>query len=71
VSHESHSQLAIHPVDPGEHAQLLQRQQVARRVRITAIVVLLLLALGAARTVISRRSNARALEVTANEGAAL
>jgi RND family efflux transporter MFP subunit len=31
----------------------------------------LLLALGAARTVISRMSNARALEVTANEGAAL
>lgn len=71
VSHESHSQLAIHPVDPAEHAELLQRRQVARRVRITAIVVLLLLGAGAARTVISRIGNARALEATAAEGGTL
>jgi RND family efflux transporter MFP subunit len=68
MSHESHSQLAIHPVDGGE---LLKRQQVARRVRIVTIVVLVLLALGAARTLVSRMSNAKALETVAREGAIL
>ena len=71
MSHESHSQLAIHPVDPADHAELLQRRQVARRVRIAAVVVLLLLGVGAARTVISRIGNARALEATAAESGTL
>jgi RND family efflux transporter MFP subunit len=70
MSHESHSQLAIHPVET-EGGELLQRQQVARRVRIAAVVVLLLLAAGAARTVISRVSNARTLEAGARESATL
>lgn len=70
MSHESHSQLAIHPVET-EGGELLQRQQVARRVRIAAIVVFLLLAAGAARTVISRMSNARTLEAGAKESATL
>jgi len=70
MSHESHSQLAIHPVET-QGGELLQRQQVARRVRIAAIVVFLLLAAGAARTVISRMSNARTLEAGAKESATL
>jgi len=70
MSHESHSQLAIHPVET-EGGELLQRRQVARRVRIAAIVVLLLLAGGAAPHVISRLSNARTLEAGARESAAL
>ncbi|HMA09261.1 MAG TPA: efflux RND transporter periplasmic adaptor subunit [Ramlibacter sp.] len=68
MSHESHSQLAIHPVDGSE---LLKRQQVARRVRIVTIVVLVLLALGAARTLVGRMSNAKALEAVVKEGAIL
>lgn len=71
MSHESHSQLAIHPVETVEGVDLLQRRQVARRGRIAAIVVLVLLAAGAGRTVISRMSNARALETGARENAML
>jgi RND family efflux transporter MFP subunit len=62
MSHDSHSQLAIHPVENVEGQELLQRQQIARRTRIAAIAVLVLLALGAGRTVISRISNSHALE---------
>jgi RND family efflux transporter MFP subunit len=61
MSHESHSQLAIHPAS-GDEAELLKRREVARRTRIAAVVVLVLLAAGAARTVVSRMANARALE---------
>lgn len=71
MSHESHSQLAIHPVETVDGVDLLQRRQVARRGRIAAIVVLVLLAAGAGRTVISRMSNARALETGARENATL
>lgn len=71
MSHESHSQLAIHPVETVDGVDLLQRRQVARRGRIAAIVVLVLLAAGAGRTVISRMSNARALETGARENARL
>jgi uncharacterized membrane protein YjjP (DUF1212 family) len=62
MSHESHSQLAIHRIENVEGQELLQRQQVARRTRIAAIIFLVLLALGAGRTVVSRIANSRALE---------
>lgn len=70
MSHESHSQLAIHPVAT-ESGELLHRQQVARRVRIVTIVVLVLLALGAARTLVSRMSNAKVLDAVAQEGSTI
>jgi RND family efflux transporter MFP subunit len=68
MSHETHSQLAIHPVDP-EEGELLKRRQVARRTRIAAVVVLVLLAVGGARTVISRMANARSLEQVSAQSA--
>jgi RND family efflux transporter MFP subunit len=68
MSQQSHSQLAIHPVG-AEEGDLLQRRQVARRTRIAAVVVVLLLAAGAAHTVVSRMSNARALEAGAAQSA--
>lgn len=68
MSHESHSQLAIHPVE-GAEGELLKRRQVARRARIAAIVVLVLLAIGAARTVVSRIVNARALQEASAQSA--
>ena len=68
MSQQSHSQLAIHPVD-AEEGHLLQRRQVARRTRIAAIVVLVLLAAGGARTVVSRMNNARTLEANAAQSA--
>jgi RND family efflux transporter MFP subunit len=68
MSHESHSQLAIHAIG-ADDAELLKRREVARRARIAAIVVLVLLAVGAARTVISRIANARALEQVSAQSA--
>ncbi|WP_034296557.1 efflux RND transporter periplasmic adaptor subunit [Herbaspirillum sp. RV1423] len=62
MSQERHSQLGIHPLDPGEAGELLKRRQIVRRTRIVVIVVMLLLAAGAARTVVSRVFNARELE---------
>lgn len=61
MSHESHSQLAMHPAS-GDDADLIRRRQVTRRARIAAVVVLVVLAAGAARTVVSRMVNARALD---------
>ncbi len=64
MSVESHNPLAIHPVE-GEEAELLRRQQIIRRVKLITIISLLLLAVGAGRTLISRASNARTLEANA------
>jgi RND family efflux transporter MFP subunit len=69
MSQERHSQLGIHPLDPGEAGELLKRQQIVRRTRIIVIVILVLLAVGAARTVISRVFNARELEAGTAERA--
>jgi RND family efflux transporter MFP subunit len=67
MSEERHSSLALHPVEPGESGELLKRGQIVRRTKIVALVVLLLLALGAARTVVSRISNKNELQAGANE----
>ena len=69
MTQERHSELAIHPAQADDGHDLLQRQQVARRTRIAGIVVLVLLALGAARTVVSRMQNAHALEARVQESA--
>ncbi|MBK0394866.1 efflux RND transporter periplasmic adaptor subunit [Ramlibacter algicola] len=66
MSQQTHSSLAVHPVED-DGSELLRRRQVARRARITAIVVLLLLGAGAARTVVSRIANSRALDAAAAE----
>jgi RND family efflux transporter MFP subunit len=57
------SEERLEPVSPRE------RQAVQRWTRIATVVVLVLLAVGAARTMVSRASNARALESTARESA--
>jgi RND family efflux transporter MFP subunit len=61
MSQESHSQLAIHPIDDHQ-GELMKRRQVARRTKILALIFLVLLALGAARTVVSRYFHGRSLE---------
>jgi len=53
-------------VDPGESEQ---RRRVMRRTKIAALIVLALLTVGAARTVVSRISNARTLEAGTAENA--
>jgi RND family efflux transporter MFP subunit len=71
MTEQRHAALGIHPIeaadgDPGER---LKRQQVVRRAKILTVVVLLLLALGAGRTVFSRLANAKALETGTAERA--
>ncbi|MFO1197620.1 MAG: efflux RND transporter periplasmic adaptor subunit [Burkholderiaceae bacterium] len=62
MTEDRHAPLAIHPVHAGDPHELASRRQVARRAKILTAVVLVLLAAGAARTVLSRIDAARALE---------
>jgi RND family efflux transporter MFP subunit len=59
----------MHTVEPGDSGELLKRGQIVRRAKILTVIVLVLLAIGAARTVISRVSNARVLDAGATERA--
>ena len=54
MSEERHSPLAIHSTGAEDPNELLQRQQIIRRSKITAGIVLLVLLLGGARTVFSQ-----------------
>ncbi len=72
MTEQRHSALGLHPIEvnPGEqHVELLKRRQIMRRTWITAIVILVLLAVGAGRTVLSRMANARALDASSTEQA--
>ncbi|MFJ3055191.1 efflux RND transporter periplasmic adaptor subunit [Herbaspirillum sp. NPDC087042] len=66
MSHDRHSELGIHSV---EDAEPLQRQQMMKRARLVTLVVLVLLAAGAARTIVSRVANARELQAGTAERA--
>ncbi|MES3016116.1 MAG: efflux transporter periplasmic adaptor subunit, partial [Pseudomonadota bacterium] len=71
MTEQSHAALGIHGLDaagddPGES---LKRRQVVRRAKIITVIVLILLALGAGRTVFMRIANARALEAGTAERA--
>ncbi len=69
MTEQRHAGLAIHPVEPDEHHELLQRRQIVRRTRWLVLAVLVLLAIGAARTVIVRIANGKTLEANAGEHA--
>src|ERR1035437_1665446 len=72
MTQQRHSALGLHPIDlnPGEdHVELLKRRQIVRRTQIAGLVILVLLAAGAGRPVLSRVANARALEATSTEQA--
>lgn len=72
MSEQRHAALAIHPIDvgeDGEHHELPKRRQIVRRTRIAVLILLAVLAVGAARTVFVRMSNARALEAGTTERA--
>ena len=62
MSEERHSQMAIHPLQVADAGELLKRGAVVRRAKIVVAVVLVLLGLGAARTVVSRMQNTKELE---------
>jgi RND family efflux transporter MFP subunit len=60
-----HATLGLHAVEADsalDQGELLKRRQILRRTKIAGAVVLVLLALGAGRTVLSRMANAHALE---------
>ena len=70
MTEKRHSALGLHPIEfnPGEdRAELLKRREIVRRTKIAALVVVLLLVVGAGRTVFSRTANARALDATSAE----
>ena len=72
MTEQRHAALGIHGVDAGtgeDAGELLKRRQIVRRTRWIALIVLLLLALGAGRTVFMRIANARALETGTAERA--
>jgi len=61
---------ATHDADAQAHDQL-QRRRIARRMKLIALAVLVLLGLGAARTVLSRTANARELDAGVAEHTAI
>ncbi|MEO8154508.1 MAG: efflux RND transporter periplasmic adaptor subunit [Rhizobacter sp.] len=73
MTEQRHAALGIHPIDTESpeagHAEQLKRRQVVRRTRLLTVVVLILLALGAGRTIVSRMANARSLEAGTAERA--
>lgn len=65
MTEQRHTALGIHAIEGDAdlgHGELLRRRQILRRTQLSAMVVLVLLALGAARTVMSRLANAQALQ---------
>jgi RND family efflux transporter MFP subunit len=65
MTEQRHAGLGIHAAAPDagdEHHDQLKRRQIARRLKIISIAVLVLLGLGAARTVLSRAANSKALD---------
>ena len=62
MTEERHAALGIHAIEGADDAELLKRRQILRRTRWIALIVLLLLILGAGRTVFSRMANAKTLE---------
>ncbi|MDB5901991.1 MAG: efflux transporter periplasmic adaptor subunit, partial [Betaproteobacteria bacterium] len=71
MTEERHHELGIHTLDADEHGEQLRRRQIVRRAKILSAVVLVLLAVGAGRTVMSRMSNANKLEAGTAENAKL
>lgn len=71
MSEQRHSELAIHPVQAADGTQLLHRRQIVRRAWLVTLIVLLLLGLGAGRTLVARAANAKLLESGTGERAVL
>jgi len=62
MTEQRHHELAIHPVHPAQGQDLLRREQIVRRTWMVMLIVLILLGLGAGRTLMSRSANAKVLE---------
>lgn len=72
MTEQRHAAMGMHSLDPAAaegHGELLKRREVARRGRWLVIALLVVLALGAGRTMWSRMSSAKALESGTQERA--
>ena len=70
MTEQRHSALGLHPIEvaPGaDPVELLKRSQIVRRTQMAGLVVLLLLALGAGRTLLARHANADVLAAVSAE----
>ena len=73
MTEQRHAGLAIHgaPDTGDDHHEQLKRRQIARRMRLISVAVLVLLGLGAARTLVARAANAKALQDGVTEHSAI
>ena len=72
MTEQRHANLGIHAAAPGDdHHDLLRRRQIVRRLKIISVAVLVLLGLGAARTVLSRAANGKELDAGVAEHTAI
>jgi RND family efflux transporter MFP subunit len=70
MTEQRHAALGLHAIQSEagqDHVELLKRRQIVRRTQVAALLVLLLLALGAGRTVLSRVASAQALDASTAE----
>jgi len=67
MSEQRHASLGITRVEPEDGETLVKRGQVMRRAKLVAVVVIVLLAVGAGRTVVGRMQSSRALEANVAE----
>ena len=71
MTEQRHASLGVHAAQGDDHHEQLQRRQIARRLKLVAIGVLVLLGLGAARTVLSRAANGKQLDAAVAEHTAI
>jgi RND family efflux transporter MFP subunit len=71
MSEQRHHALAIHPIEDADAAELFKRRQIVNRSKLVAVIVLILLAIGAGRSVMIRSSNAKLLDAGTAERAKL
>jgi RND family efflux transporter MFP subunit len=74
MTEQRHANLGIHAAAPDagdDHHEQLRRREIARRLKIVTVAVLVLLGVGAARTVLSRAADGKALDAGVAEHTAI
>ena len=71
MSEQRHHVLAIHPIEDENPAEMLKRRQLLNISKLVTLIVLILLVIGAGRSVVIRASNAKALDAGTAERARL
>lgn len=71
MTQQRHANLGIHAGSGDEAHDQLQRRQIVRRLKFITVAVLVLLGLGAGRTVLSRAANGKELDAAVTEHSAI